>query len=267
MGLTSEVLRKMRLQSMDDHRRDVAEICRNHETQPKFGISSSVPKLIVVFLAQCCVEAALWLFQKLTSEAARRAPSKFCDKNLQTNSLSTWELWRHKASAATGDLKKYQHPLFMFRSWRPISWASQLPGRCQLTECAPVTHAASGFCQGMSTCSASQRPKQDTKLLGASENAEAKHLQTPVQHDFCCVSPGNQRGFWIPKRMIRKPTYANRKPTTGNQTIIKQKHFILPSLRNRYHNLLTVQKWWFGRTCFEPKTATIVPRCSQLEKV
>ena len=42
MGLTSEVLRKMRVQPMDDHRRDVAEICRNHETQPKFGISSSV---------------------------------------------------------------------------------------------------------------------------------------------------------------------------------------------------------------------------------
>ena len=89
MGLTSEVLRKMRVQPMDDHRRDVAEICRNRETQAKFGISSSVPKLIVVFLAQCCVEATL-SFQKLAAQVGRRrATSKFCDKNLQTNSLST----------------------------------------------------------------------------------------------------------------------------------------------------------------------------------
>ena len=62
MGLTSEVLRKMRVQPMDDHRRDVAEICRNHETQSKLGISSSVPKLIVVFLCisrtiLCCGNA------------------------------------------------------------------------------------------------------------------------------------------------------------------------------------------------------------------
>ena len=42
MGLTSEVLRKMRVQPMDDHRRDVVEICRNRGTQAKFGISSSV---------------------------------------------------------------------------------------------------------------------------------------------------------------------------------------------------------------------------------
>jgi hypothetical protein len=69
--------------------KDVAEICRNHEMQPKSGISSSVPKLIVVFLAQCCVEATL-SFQKLAAQVGRRrATSKFCDKNLKTNNLST----------------------------------------------------------------------------------------------------------------------------------------------------------------------------------
>ena len=87
IGSTSDVLRKMRLQPMDDHGKDVAETCRNHGL---FNLKSGnlLCSQIVVFLAQYCVEATLW-FQKLAAQVGRRrATSKFCDKNLKTNRLA-----------------------------------------------------------------------------------------------------------------------------------------------------------------------------------
>ena len=112
----------------------------------------------------------------------------------------------------------------------------------------------------MSTCSAAKI--QDTELLGGwhnaipSENAEAKHEARLLL-----------RVAWKPKRFLNPKTddsetnlresETDHGESNNNQTIT-----VHTALRNRYHNLLTVQKWWFGRTCFEP-----VPRCSQLEKV
>ena len=98
-----------------------------------------------------------------------------------------------------------------------------------------------------------QRSKTPSSWVAGIMSFPQKMQKQNMKHDFCCVSPGNQRGFWIPKRMIRKPTCVNRKTkrreSNNNQTITFH-----TALRNWCYNLLTVQKWWSGRTFFEPKT-------------
>ena len=116
----------------------------------------------------------------------------------------------------------------------------------------------------MSTCSASKI--QDTELLGGrhnvipSENAGAKHeytLQTPAQHDFCAGKP---KRLLNPRRddseTDLRESETKQRESNKNQTITSH---ILPSLRNRYHNLLK------QIMPHATNLATTVPRCSHLD--
>ena len=199
IGSTSDVLRKMRLQPMDDHGKDVAETCRNHGlcnlksgnllcSQIDCGISRTilcwgnalVPK------ARCTGWKEKGHVQVLWQEPKNQQACYLCD-NLGAKKLV--QLLKTLSKCATlrpfseADLQFPEPPNFRVA----VNWLGVLLSTIQFQDY---------ICPGMSTCSASKI--QDTELLGGrhniipSENAGAKHeytLQTPAQHDFCAGKP------------------------------------------------------------------------------
>ena len=228
IGSTSDVLRKMRLQPMDDHGKDVAETCRNHGlcnlksgnllcSQIDCGISRTilcwgnalVPK------ARCAGWKEKGHVQVLWQEPKNQQTCYLCD-NLGAKKLVQL-LKTLSKSANTLRLQKLTSNFLSL----PTSGSLSIDWVCS---CQPYSFRIIYVqeCQHVLR----QRSKTPSSwvvgIISFPQKMQEQNMNTLWHQRSTTSALGNQRGFWIQEGMIRKPTYVNRKPNNGNQTRIKQ---------------------------------------------